>query len=296
MEEMDRLNEMEDTEESPVIWDESRAEDLDESRNSLDSVRMVLDLDEEPNDNAAIENPVEKGPSVNDILALLAENNKWMGDALPWAYGLASVLERLCNKVKSLENENCALKSSLEFTQKEFKKQDTAIKENKGDIEGMEVCASRMSQVVGNHEVTLNVLEEKTMKLDTTQRANNLIFRGIPEDGRNTSDDCIQKTDDILERRMGLEPSVIKIDRCYRIGPNSTRMAGRSPRPRPILVQFNWNFNRAQVLEKSRSLYRSGVTVEEDFPIETTQKRATLNPILRKAKRTSYKVLICCQL
>jgi ribA/ribD-fused uncharacterized protein len=40
------------------------------------------------------------------------------------------------------------------------------------------------------------------------------------------------------------------------------------------------------VIEKSRMLYRSGVTVEEDFPVETTQKRATLNPILRKAKRT----------
>jgi ribA/ribD-fused uncharacterized protein len=64
-------------------------------------------------------------------------------------------------------------------------------------------------------------------------------------------------------------------------------MMGRNTQPRPILVHFNWNFNKTQVLERSRMLYQSGVSVEEDWPIETSQKRATLNPIMRKAKRTS---------
>ena len=54
----------------------------------------------------------------------------------------------------------------------------------------------------------------------------------------------------------------------------------------PILVEFLWGFNRAQILDRTRMLYRSGITVEEDYPIEIAQRRATLNPIVRKAQRT----------
>jgi ribA/ribD-fused uncharacterized protein len=63
-------------------------------------------------------------------------------------------------------------------------------------------------------------------------------------------------------------------------------MAGRATTPRPILVEFLWGFNREQILDRARMLYQSGITVEEDFPVEIAQRRATLIPIVRKAQRT----------
>jgi hypothetical protein len=57
-----------------------------------------------------------------------------------------------------------------------------------------------MGQITGNHRVAIDALEEKAIESETYQCSKNLLFMGIPEDGRNLRDDCLHKNYDVLER------------------------------------------------------------------------------------------------
>ena len=133
------------------------------------------------------------GPDIDNILAMLAENNARMTEAAPWACGLVSIIETLCLKVKALEGQNISLRASLVFAHAENKKQDGELKTCRDDVDNLSNCYVKMGQVTSNHGVTIEALQERAVKLDTTQRSNNLIFRGIAEDGRNTADECLKK-------------------------------------------------------------------------------------------------------
>jgi ribA/ribD-fused uncharacterized protein len=243
-----------------------------------DEIEMMLDRAEaEERAGGDMENVMD----CDAILATLKENSSRMGEAAPWACGLMGIVEQLVRKVKSLEK-------SLEYSQAKEVTRKEEQDDIKDDVSNLTYSFTGIQQVIGAHETSIDTLQEKSIKLDTVQRSKNLLFRGIGEDGRNTMEDCLRKIDNVLERRLEMEPSVVKINRCHRVGPTPDRASIRSGRatPRPILVEFQWNFNREQVLEKAKWLYGTGITVDEDYPVEVIQRRATLTPIVKRAQRT----------
>jgi hypothetical protein len=226
-------------------------------------------------------------PDMAVIIAMLKEHKTRLVDAPSWHCGLVAIVETLCGKVKCLEEDNIALIASLEFTQADLKKSKEEIQEYKGDKEALGDCMVKLSQVVQSHVVNIEVLEEKAIKADSYQRGKNLLFRGIPEERGDSAEECQRKVDGVIARWLDLEPCNMKFNRCHRVGPPPSRAthSNRSA-PRPILDEFNWAFNRQQVLERGFMLARSSYSIEEDHPIEVIQRRATLNPIVKNAKRT----------
>ena len=156
-----------------------------------------------------------------------------MSTAEPWACGLVSIIGQLCNKVEQLEDEKAEVINALDFSRQEFKKMTIATNGYKAEVKSLAECSVKLGQITGNHGVAIDTLEEKAIRADTYQRGKNLLFRGIAEDGRNTQDDCLHKIDNLLDRRLNLDSSKIKVNRCHRIGPIPQRSAFRDGRPPP---------------------------------------------------------------
>jgi hypothetical protein len=223
---------------------------------------------------------------IDAIVTMLEENKLRMTTAPPWACGLVSVIGELCTKVKALEIEKNGLRDSLQFSERQLRDQKDVVRAYKAEVRTLEQCMVKLSQITSNQGVTLDMLEEKSIKLDSHQRGKNLLFRGIPEDGYNSMDDCLKKVDNVLERMLDLDPHHIKVNKCHRVGPIRPGAGRGQKAARPILVELAWGFNRAQILQRGYMLARTGVSIDEDHPVEVVQRRATLNSIATRAKGT----------
>ena len=104
-------------------------------------------------------------------------------------------------------------------------------------------------------------------------RRENLVFHGIIQ---HAQEDCVQKIKGVLSK-MGLtEVDDIKFDRCH-------RLAGA--KPQAIIVRFNYFQDRVRVWDARKNLKGSNISLSEDFPGVTSQKRRSLFPIMMKARK-----------
>jgi hypothetical protein len=241
---------------------------------------------EEKSEGESQADPVVKPPGIDmrRVLKMLDETKQRMTDAPPWGCGLMAVIEQVCFKNIELQSENTELIKAVEDAQAEIALRKTETQAYVAEVKVLQDCLLKMSQLTSANTVNVEALQERTIKMDTQLRSKNLLFRGVPEDGKNSMDDCVAKIDNILERRLDLNSATIKISKCHRVG----QIRQGSPRgaTRPILVEFHWSFNKSQVLQRGYMLARSGISIEEDFPIEVVQRRATLNSIATRAKHT----------
>ena len=131
------------------------------------------------------------------------------------------------------------------------------------------------------------VLHERVISIESQSRRDNLLLDGINESPAGVQEDCFKIVKEILQNKMELDASQIGIVRCHRDGfrKNTQNVRKSFERPRPIIFKLQ-NYSDRQRIWKSRfKLKNTGVFLNEDFPKEINQRRKTLFPIMRAAKR-----------
>lgn len=124
-----------------------------------------------------------------------------------------------------------------------------------------------------------NSRNEKLLEhLDKKSRRNNLIFRGITNLSKSTSDHAINVLK-VCEELLHLKINVENIH-VYTLGNH------QSPNP-PLLVTFNRLQDKIAVLAASKNLKNSGFVIHHDLPDVTRKKRTKLLLLRKELSRLS---------
>lgn len=126
------------------------------------------------------------------------------------------------------------------------------------------------------------LLKEELLKLETHKRKMNLKFSNIIDKQGETADECERQVLKMLQM-CGLPMNTLSITHAYRVG-----FITKETPFRQMIVGFHHPKQRNQILYNGKKLKElCKVSVEEDFPEEVEQRRRTLLPIFREAKKTT---------
>ena len=131
-------------------------------------------------------------------------------------------------------------------------------------------------------------IENKMETYENQGRKNNLVLYDIPEEDNETWEQTERKvcgfvTDELKIPDPAQDPSPLRIDRAYRMGPK------RRGQTRPILVRFLTCKDKNQVLYKAMKGPRnSTIRVNEDYSKKVRETRRDLYPY-RQVARTEGK-------
>ena len=211
-----------------------------------------------------------------------------MKEAPPWARVILSAIK---DNLTKLSTANTDLVNSLKFTNTRVKTLETDHTQVRTDVDDNKKCLDEMSLKFAKMQVEMKKLENRVIRQESQARKPNILFCGIPEDGADTWDDCRRKVDNaMLSMGLGQRVHDIRVDKVHRLGPPPRLPRGRfaaratdAPRPRPIIVSFNWNADRDKVWRSRSNLRDSGIHLEEDMPEEIKSRRYRLLPIFNKA-------------
>jgi ribA/ribD-fused uncharacterized protein len=118
----------------------------------------------------------------------------------------------------------------------------------------------------------LHSQSERLIQLEAYGRRENLIFNGVSQD---TDESCSNKIRNIITNKLRINADNIKFDRCHRL---------KGKKPQPIIVRFNWFEDRMRVFNAKAKLAGTAVSIQEDFPLEVTERRKALFPIMKLAR------------
>jgi hypothetical protein len=132
--------------------------------------------------------------------------------------------------------------------------------------------------------------KQRTIKLESHSRRNNLNFFNIPEKGKED----FSKTETILREFIVNNLSIsmddlheISIERAH--GIEKTDRYRHNDRPRPIIAKFTFFKDKYFVLSKANNLAGSKYGLSEDFPKEIVQVRKSLLPHLKEGRKKGEK-------
>lgn len=117
----------------------------------------------------------------------------------------------------------------------------------------------------------IEILEKKIEYLENEKRKNNILFFGLEEKEKSSSE-LFQTVQDIIKEDLGITLEPNDVSKIHRIGVN------KENKIRPVLIVFANNWKRSEILKIKKSLKE--VYVTEDFPKEVLEKRRELKPKL----------------
>jgi ribA/ribD-fused uncharacterized protein len=217
------------------------------------------------------------------------------------------ILDKL-NKMDAIENHISMMKHDISGIKLDLKHLDTRMSDIENSVSYMETDFTDVSETVKKQKLRISKIEaqmrslvkgqdkqpiaDETLKqmehmkahneqlskqisdIDSYSRRSNLIFEGIAE---SRSEIPWKKVQNVLNNKLGIDCSHIKIERCHRL------QGGRTT-PKPIIVRFNWYADRQAVWENRRFLRGSQIFIREDFPPAVQRARISLNHTLSLAK------------
>lgn len=176
-------------------------------------------------------------------------------------------------RVGELQREVNDLKTSLEFTQKEF------LDFKNDSKKWRESCKETVSSLDDVKESLIS-LNEKTDYAEAQSKRNNLIFDGINESDGESWSDSEEKVRKLMSENLKLDPRKIELERAHRTGKSSET----ATRPRPIVVKFLRYKDKVEVLSLAKELKGTNIYINEDFSEAVRQKRKDLLPAMKAAR------------
>ena len=130
------------------------------------------------------------------------------------------------------------------------------------------------------------VLSDRITMVESQSRRDNLLLDGVAESPTGCKEDCFKIVRETLQSKLNLDVTNIKIIRCHRLGPppQTNRPAG-TQRPRPIIFRLHCYSDRQLIWESRTKLKDTNLYLNEDFPKEISQRRKTLIPIMKAARK-----------
>ena len=176
-----------------------------------------------------------------------------------------SFIEATNTRIDSVIKEVQALKTSLEFTQAEFKT----------------IMDANPVERLGAFETKIEALVDKVDDLENRSRRNNLLFEGIDEDNfrRETWKQAEEKLQDIISNNLEINDE-LPIERAHRVG--KKRDDGK---PWPIAAKFLNYKDREKVLQARKKLKGSKIVIREDISDKVKAKQKELIPKMLDARR-----------
>ena len=183
---------------------------------------------------------------------------------------------RLEDDFSSLEKQLDNMDNFAMETRKRLGKQEEYLKTVEVD----------MQDKVMNISAVMDNMQDKIYEFETNKK-NNLIFYGVPSEERETGERLLMKIQDIIRNNLNIsrESLVSYANRMY-IGPDVLWC-------RPVLVSFHNFKDREEVLQNSKCLKTSCLSVTEDLSKKKRESRQELRYCLNISKvfrRCIYKV------
>lgn len=126
-------------------------------------------------------------------------------------------------------------------------------------------------------------LQKSVVDLKSRSMRDNLVFSGIPE---RDDEDCEEVIQNFLKTKLKLVDD-ISFERVHRMGKKDEFRT----KPRRIVAKFSFFRDRELVrLQAPKKLKGSNIWVNEQFPPEIEEKRKTLYPVMRTARKNGHRV------
>ena len=172
-------------------------------------------------------------------------------------------IDEIKEKQKELEKVSAELEKSLELAHE-------SIKTVTVQVDAQAKTISDLEKGVNNLKKSASFENERTIKLGSHSRRNNLIFFGIPEEVNETS----AKTESLLYSFLGDE---LKLkERVHRLGKRNLN----GQKPRPIIAKFSFYKNNEFILSNASILVGTVFGISQDFPREIVETRRGLVKVL----------------
>jgi tetrahydromethanopterin S-methyltransferase subunit B len=167
-------------------------------------------------------------------------------------------IDEIKEKQKELEKVSADLEKSLEFAQESI----TILTER---VDAQAKTISELEKGVNNLTKSASFEKERTIKLESHSRRNNLIFYGIPEEVNETSAKTESLLYSFLEDKLKLKVDDIDgilIERAHRLGKRNAN----GEKPRPIIAKFSFYKNKEFMLSNARILAGTAFGISQDSP------------------------------
>lgn len=178
--------------------------------------------------------------------------------------------------MKKISNDVSEVKSDVSNLSARFEQELTAIHiktENCAEeaTEAKEMVMN-LQKDMAEMRKQIEGVQTKTVQLESYSRRQNLIFDGLEAHGS-----ALDRVKDVLRDKLGINPNEIQIAECHRV---------RSARkPEAIYCRLMSVTDKSKIFAKVSKLKGSKVTIREDFPSEVVERRRTLYPIFKNARK-----------
>ena len=178
------------------------------------------------------------------------------------------------NRARDIELDE--IKKSLEFAHETIREQKSCIDNLKMQYKNVNFKFNTLSQQFDEFLAAAAEDHDRLIYLDDYGRRSSLRIRGIPEEPRETWEQCQAKVARLLREKLGMTP---EIERAHRLGPKDPDRG-----PREVIVKFLRFPDKEEILQNKGRLDNSGVTIREDFCGETLVHRASYSDTIRDAR------------
>lgn len=182
------------------------------------------------------------------------------------------ILDSSNTRLDKLSNELHEIKTSLQFTQKEVDDIKMGMEkhsenQNSFQTDIMKICDSLLT------------VTDKLEYLEGQTKQNNLIFDGIEESPSEVWTESERKIKKVLSEKLHLQHD-IELERVYRTG----KQVDGKDRPRSIIVKFQKNKDKFEVLQKTKCLKGTNIFINEDYTEAVRLRRKELLPKMKAAR------------
>ena len=182
------------------------------------------------------------------------------------------------------------LKKSIEFAHEKIREQKSEIDHLRMSYRNVVCQLNNASEEIEKLRKWSDEDHDRIIYMDDSSRRNSLRFRGIPEEPRETWEQCQAKVLRLLREHLNIAPEV---ERAHRLG---KRMYPN--RPREIIIKF-LKYPDKDFILNNRSRFPDGITIREDFSADTMELRASFSSDIKQYREEGliayarYRTLVC---
>ena len=175
----------------------------------------------------------------------------------------------------------------------EIKRVDLKATEALDAAKANKVAIQRLEQQLVASNRRCNGLQEENRKLtarvdsqESYTRKENLVIRGIKDNGEETPEASIAAVRNVLIRDLNLDPDVVSkmiIVRCHRLGKFAANDGGPKFHRSMIIRFLNYN-DRQLIWNKRFDIGNKSISISENYANPVEMRRKLLYPVMKKAK------------
>jgi hypothetical protein len=206
-----------------------------------------------------------------DVGKLIASNFKIVNDRLD---KIAIQMTDAINRIELVEKTQEDLKLSIDFIENQTEEK----------LKRMNEKTERMIRGMNDEN---NILHDRLRQQEDRARRNNLRIDGMKENKNENWEETEKKVTILFREELGIEG--IQIERAHRTGKSTNT---ENNKPRTIVMKCLSYKDKQRILMQTRKLKNTGIYINEDFSLETTNIRKSLKVKMFEERRKGKYAII----